>query len=223
MEQLAARSFAAMGPPPAMLRLRHAGKGDHGALSSDAPWSPFCMLVPGHHSVGEKKKRIACMQLQLTAAIHLARNAAECHHLFPQFQSCSMLLPTGDWQVQICKHPGTLSVTVRDCSEPPGQPDPQQALPKPFACDVAIDSLQLDLWDDERQRLCGGRVSPGVNDTTTASAKHSSRVASTAQKCGQQQLGRRLFSISIDGLGLTALQRHTAGTQTPHYARSTLD
>ena len=126
--------------------------------------------------------------------------------------SWSMLLPTGDWQVQICRHPGTLSVAVQDCNTPPGQSDPQPALPQPFACDVSIDSLQLDLWDDERQRLCGGRVSPAVGDTSTASAKHSSRLASMAQECGQQQLGRRLFSISIDGLGLTALQRHTAGT-----------
>ena len=126
-----------------------------------------------------------------------------------------MSLPTGDWQVQICRHPGTLSVTVQDCSTPPGLSDPQPAMPQPFACDASIDSLQLDLWDDERRRLCGGRFSPAVDDTTTAAAKHSSRVASTAQDCDQQQLGRRLFSISIDGLGLTALQRHTAGTQTP--------
>ena len=55
MERLAARSSAAMGPPPAVLRLRPLGAGgDQGGGS--APWSPPCMLVPGRQVAGDQEK-----------------------------------------------------------------------------------------------------------------------------------------------------------------------
>lgn len=61
MEQLAARSSAAMGPPPTVLRLRPLRRGgdgsggDQGGLNDASPWSPPCMLVPGRHAAGEWK------------------------------------------------------------------------------------------------------------------------------------------------------------------------
>lgn len=54
MERLAARSSAAMGPPPAVLRLRPGSGGGQGLPSKDEPWSPPCMLVPGRHTIGEQ-------------------------------------------------------------------------------------------------------------------------------------------------------------------------
>lgn len=118
--------------------------------------------------------------------------------------------------MEVFKQPGTLSVAVRDSSGAAQRPDAiqQQALPPPFASDVSLGGLQLDLWDDERRRLSGGRLSDGhaADGSAGQPAQQNGSQAGTAQRGLPQQLGARVFCISLDGLGLAVLRRHTPGS-----------
>lgn len=121
----------------------------------------------------------------------------------------------GEWEVQISKQPGTLSVTVQDGSGAAQHPDHQQQAPlAPFAFDMSLDGLQLDLWDDERRRLSGGRLSDSQTiDGSAAPPAQRSSMAGTALEGLPRQLGARLFCISLDRLGLAVSRRHTPGNQ----------
>lgn len=122
--------------------------------------------------------------------------------------------------MQICKLPGTLVATVRDAGSSTHQSGPQlSALPAPLSIGIALHSFQLEVWDDERRHLSGGRPVHGTDADGNATPwaalpSSSSKPLAPEQPVLQRQLGSRLFCISLDDLGLDLSRRHVLGELT---------
>lgn len=124
------------------------------------------------------------------------------------------MLCAGDWEVHICKQPGTLVATVQaPCTSAQPSGVRLSALPALLSFGVALHSFQLEVWDDERRHLSGGRLpdSAGAEGTAAPAAALPSKLMAPGQPVLTRQLGSRLFCISLAGLCLDLSRRHVIG------------
>lgn len=113
----------------------------------------------------------------------------------------------GSWQLHIRKQPGTTVVTVLP-ADATAAPSKSALPPPPLAVCVSLEALQLDVCDDERRRLSGGR--PDARGA--AGAEHGSpRKGGEGMWTAPAELGSRLFCISLDRVGVQLVHRQVLG------------